>query len=492
MIIHHHIGFNTQGLSYLPVDDISFVKDAYEYAEKAHQGIFRKDKSPYISHPLAVVEQLSLLKLDKEILAAAFLHDVIEDTDISAVEIEHLFGAKVTELVQGVTKLEKLENLHKDEMQAKNLEKMILAMTQDVRVIIIKLADRLHNMQTLDAMTKHKQYRIARETQDVYVQIAGKLGMYCFKRPLEDLAFKYLYPYRHTILQKKLVLNLCTHTAKIKQIQAEIKDYLQDNKLNADVIVNQKNISRIYKAMKETALSFDNISSVFSYSIVVNNIKHCYKVLGLIHHLYRPLPGRFKDYTASPKSNGYQSLHTKVITKEGSIIEIQILTQAMKQKASYGIIVCLLNRTDQMGEIAQKTRQWFNCLINLQQDSDTSREFYQQFIQEIKQLKIQVLTPAGDIHELPEGSSVLDFAYSIHTEIGHHAISALSNQKQVNLSHVLINGDVLQVLTNQLHSPKPNWLDWVKTSKAKINIKKALRKSAKENHQTVKRLGIEE
>jgi GTP diphosphokinase / guanosine-3',5'-bis(diphosphate) 3'-diphosphatase len=469
------INLNMSLLSYLNISDIIFVQKAYEFAEKVHRGITRKDGSQYITHPIAVVEKLAAAYLDKYTLAAALLHDVIEDTETSKEEIQHLFGKKVAELVQGVTKLDKLENLHLEDLKAKNIEKIILAMTKDARVIIIKLADRLHNMETLCSMKKNKQYRIARETQDIYVQLAGKLGMYYFKRPLENLSFQYLYPYRYQILGKKINLNSSLNMEKKESLQKNLLMELKDNHVKAEVLINRKNISRIYKAMKETGLSFDDITSGFSYSIVVDNIKDCYEVLGLVHQKYRPLPGRFKDYIASPKANGYQSLHTKVITQEGSFVEIQILTENMQKKASHGVICCLLNQPNQPSEIDYKTKQWFKSLINLQEESLSSSEFIEQFKLEIKQSKNHILTPKSDLYELLEGSTVIDFAYAIHTDIGNHAISALVNHKRVALSHCLENGDVVQIITNQSSSPKPVWLDWVATSKAKIQIKKSIR-----------------
>jgi len=475
MTVQISSGLNTKQISYLSFNDISFVQDAYDYADKAHRGVLRKDGTPYITHPLAVVEKLAALSLDKETLAAALLHDVIEDTEISEAEIQQRFGNKVAELVQGVTKLNQLENIHLEEKQAKNLEKMILAMTRDVRVILIKLADRLHNMETLCSMTKESQLRIARETQDIYVQLAGRLGIYYFKRPLENMAFQYLYPYRFEILGKKQTANTDANAEKIELLQASIQTELKTNQVKAKVLINQKNISRIYKGMKETGLSFNDITSGFSYSIIVEDIKSCYEVLGLMHMKYRPLPGRLKDYLASPKSNGYQSIHTKLISKEGELIEVQILTKEMQKKASYGVICCLLNKPNQPNEIALETKQWFESLINLQQDSSSSNEFLEQFRQEVKQQKKHVLTPKGKVHDFLEGSTVIDFAYAIHTEIGNHAISALVNLKRVALSHLLNNGDVIQIITNQSASPKPIWLDWALTSKAKVNIKRSLR-----------------
>jgi len=469
--------FNQQKIDYLNFKDMMLVMNAYDYAFELHKNIRRKDGADYISHPLAVAEKLAEIHMNKHVLMAALLHDTIEDTNITEREIKEKFGVKVAELVQGLTKLEQLEKLSKEEKQAKNLEKMILAMAQDISIIIIKLADRLHNMETLCSMKPESQRRIAKETQIIYVQLAGKLGMYLYKRALENLSFQYLYPYRYQILTNKIQAVHQTNVKQIERIKQQLVTSLEENKLLALVLINHKNIARIYKAMKETKSSFDVVTSGLSYSIIVDKRSDCYQVLGIVHELFQPIPGRFTDYIAMPKSNGYQSLHTKVIGDEGNMIEIQILTTLMKKISDYGIVCCELNQKEQRSKVQKNTTKWLEHLVQLQKNTQSSEEYFEEIKTELIQDKIQVLSPEGRVYEFPNNATALDYAYKIHTEIGEHAISAIINNKSAQLSQQLKTGDVIKIATNSAISPKQNWLEMVRTSKAKANIRRYLRKS---------------
>ncbi len=465
-----------QKLTYLSEDKRLMVYKAVSFAEKAHQGVFRKDGTPYISHPLAVLEKLADLKLNHHILCAAALHDVIEDTTVTKKELEKKFNTTVAELVDGVTKLEQLKSLNLEEKQANNLYKMLVAMVKDPSVFIIKLADRLHNMETLSAMKRTSQRRIAKETSEIYIQMAGLLGVYYFKRPLQDLAFKYLYPYRYQVLEKKY--------QRVSQLNAEARLFVQqqmikrlnEQAITSEVLINTKNISRIYKSMKESGLAFDKITSGLSFSILVDTSAQCYEVLGLIHDLFTPIPGRFKDYIGMPKINGYQSLHTKVVSNQGYMVEIQILTHAMRQTAMFGLIDKLLNRTVQEPLTDFKAFDWVSDFTQLQESKVSNKDLLKQVKEELAQNKIHVLTPKGDVHELPANATALDFAFSVHTEVGLYASSAIVNHRSCELSRKLKEGDIIQIITTQFKNARPVWLDWVATSRAKACVNKAINK----------------
>ncbi|MDH3350489.1 MAG: bifunctional (p)ppGpp synthetase/guanosine-3',5'-bis(diphosphate) 3'-pyrophosphohydrolase [Gammaproteobacteria bacterium] len=458
--------------SYLPADQIEMVIQAYEFGAAAHAGQKRQSGEDYISHPVAVAQELADMHLDAQAIAAAILHDVAEDTDVSITDIEEKFGAEVALLVDGVSKLDQIQFRSRAEAQAESFRKMMLAMIEDIRVILVKLADRLHNMQTLDAMPASKKARIARETLDIYAPIANRLGINRFKVLLEDLGFRHLYPLRYRVLDKALRRSKGNQRQMVKKISEEFSATLADEGIEAEVIGREKHLYSIYKKMSEKKRLLSDIVDVYGFRIVVDNVNDCYKVLGLVHGLYKPMPGRFKDYVAIPRINGYQSLHTTLFGPKGQPLEVQIRTRHMDRVAESGVASHWQYKAEDKSDATpqRRARDWLANLAELQR-SGTSEEFLESVKVDLFPDKIYVFTPKGDIMPMPKGSTTVDFAYAVHTGIGNRCVAAKINRGLVPLRTQLQNGQTVEVVTARGARPNPNWLSFVRTAKARNAIR---------------------
>ncbi len=455
----------------IPELDEARILDAFEFAQKSHKDQKRKSGEPYIIHPLAVAYNLLSLSPDEDTIIAALLHDVLEDTDVTPKEIEKKFGATVLKLAQGVEKISKIQLQGKDR-QIGSLRKMFLAMAEDLRVIFIKLADRLHNMSTLDSMPPEKQKRMSQETINIYAPIAGRLGIYHFKTPLEDLAFKYLYPKDYQWLKKEIGKLESKREKKIVKIANLLKLKLKNSDLEFEISGRVKHFYSIYKKMQnQNKESLEQIYDIFALRIIVNTTGECYAVLGDIHKHWTPLSYRFKDYIAVPKPNGYQSLHTTIIgvlgDKKAQPVEIQIRTKKMHKESEYGIA----SHWAYKEQTSKERTRWVQGLVDLEQSLQDNIEFEENLKNDTFGDRIFVLTPGGDIKDLPNGATPVDFAYSIHTEVGHRCIGAKVNEKIVSLDYPLSNGDVTEILTNKNGKPNQFWLNFAITSHAKQRIK---------------------
>tara|TARA_Y100001970_G_scaffold288855_1_gene417341 strand:+ start:21573 stop:23717 length:2145 start_codon:yes stop_codon:yes gene_type:complete len=461
---------------YLEPKKVQQVHKAYELASKAHSGQFRSSGDPYVSHPIAVAQILSSFKMDEDSLSAAMLHDVIEDTDIKKAKIEKRFNKDVAELVDGVSKLDKLRISSTDENQAENLQKMILAMSKDIRVIVVKLADRLHNMRTLSYLDKDKQIRIAKETLEIYAPIAQRIGMNNIYRELEDLSFKTIYPVRFNRLVSAVKKNRGGKQKTLNKIEKKLSKRLLDNGIPSVVEGREKHIYSIYRKMKERRRSFSEIMDVYAIKIIVDNPVNCYTALGQIHSLFKPVEGRFKDYIAIPKSNGYQSIHTGVMGSEGFNIEVQIKTQEMDEMAENGIASHWLYKTGSRLDTRpqKKARKWVANLLELKNNFDNSEEFINSIKTDLFPDEIYVFTPKGDIIELSYGSTAVDFAYAVHTDVGHHTRACRINKKISPLSLPLESGQTVEILQNKLPQTSPAWLNFVVTPRARNAIRQYL------------------
>lgn len=457
--------------SYFPDADTELVVKAYQYAKKCHEGQTRLTGEPYIQHPLHVTLILCEMRMDLSSICAGLLHDVVEDCKITLEEISQNFSPTIASLVDGVTKIGKIPYKSKAEQQSENFRKMLIYMGSDIRVILIKLADRLHNMRTLSSMKPHKQVEIASETMEIYAPISNRLGMNKLKSELEDLSFRYLkpeiyYKIKEEISQTKEDRQSYTNNV-IKDIQAKLSEY----GIKADVTGRPKHFYSIYKKMEKDALEAKDIHDLIAFRILVENIPECYKALGVIHSVYIPIPGRFKDYIAVPKENSYQSLHTTVIGPQNHRIEVQIRTQEMHLVAEQGIAAHWKYKEGVIDQKDQKQLQWVNRLLEWQKEFDDPAEFIDSVKSEIFDESIFVFTPAGEVKELSMGSSALDFAYSVHTDVGHHCIGAKVNGKLVPIKHKLKNGDNVEILTSPNQSPSRDWLKFVKSTKARAKIR---------------------
>src|SRR5512144_929043 len=453
--------------NYLPPPDIALVERAFEFSESAHRGQFRKSGEPYITHPLAVASILSQWRLDAHGLAAALLHDVMEDTTVTKSEIESSFGKPVAEMVDGVSKLDQLEFSTLEDAQAESFRKMLLAMAKDVRVILIKLADRLHNMRTLDAMARAHRRRIAHETLDIYAPLANRLGLNALYLELQDLAFKYLYPMRYRVLANAIK----AARGNRREVMNRLLDVIRDGFAKADIAAHvsgrEKTIYSVYKKMKEKHYTFSQVFDIYGVRVLVADATTCYAALGVLHTLYKPIPGKFKDYIAIAKANGYQSLHTTLFGPFGSPIEIQIRTQEMHRIAEAGVAShWLYKSTDaQLSELQRKTHQWLQSLLDMQSESADSVEFLEHLKVDLFPDEVYVFTPKGKIMALPHGATCVDFAYSVHTDIGNRCVAAKVNHELVPLRTELKNGDRVEVITAAHAHPNPIWLSYVKTGK---------------------------
>jgi GTP pyrophosphokinase len=462
---------------YLKPEDLARVESAYLFSEAAHSGQFRASGDPYISHPLAVANILAQLHLDSQALSAALLHDVVEDTAITNAEINKRFGKPVADLVDGVSKLDRIEFETHEEAQAENFRKMLLAMARDVRVILIKLADRLHNMRTLDAVPVAKRKRVARETIDIYAPIANRLGLNSIYQELEDLAFRYLYPARYRVLSKALKSARGNRREVVGKVEEAINKRLKKDSIDAVVHGREKHLYSIYSKMREKHLSFAKVHDVFGFRIIVKDVPSCYLVLGALHALYKPIPGKFKDYIAIPKANGYQSLHTTLFGPFGSPIEAQIRTQEMHKIAEAGVAShWLYKSTDaSLNELQKKTHQWLQSLLEIQSGTGDSTEFLEHLKVDLFPDAVYVFTPKGKILSLPRGATAVDFAYAVHTDIGNRCVAVKINDELMPLRTELKNGERVEIITASHAKPNPLWLNYVITAKARSHIRHFLK-----------------
>ncbi|MGZ5093885.1 MAG: RelA/SpoT family protein [Burkholderiales bacterium] len=458
---------------YLKPEDLTQLESAYHFSKAAHEGQYRKSGEPYISHPLAVADILAQWHMDPQALTAALLHDVTEDTQVTKTEISRNFGKPVAELVDGVSKLDKIEFETHEKAQAENFRKMLLAMARDVRVILIKLADRLHNMRTLDAVEPLKRRRIARETLEIYAPIANRLGLNSIYQELEDLSFKHLYPDRYRVLAKAVKAARGNRREVVSKVMDAVKRKLRDNSVEALVHGREKHLYSIYRKMREKHLSFAQVTDVFAFRIIVKDVQSCYLALGALHGLYKPIPGKFKDYIAIAKANGYQSLHTTLFGPFGSPIEIQVRTHEMHKIAEAGVASHWLYRSSDasLSELQQKTHQWLQSLIEMQSESGDSVEFLEHLKVDLFPDEVYVFTPRGQIMALPRGATAVDFAYAVHTDIGNRCVAVKINQELMPLRTEIKNGDRVEIITAAHAKPNPLWLNFVVTAKARSHIR---------------------
>jgi GTP pyrophosphokinase len=463
--------------AYLRPEDISQLESAYHFSEAAHEGQFRQSGEPYISHPLAVANILAQWHLDPQALTAALLHDVMEDTSVTKTEITKNFGSPVADLVDGLSKLDKIEFETHERAQAENFRKMLLAMARDVRVILIKLADRLHNMRTLEAIDPGKRQRIARETLEIYAPIANRLGLNSIYQELEDLSFRYLYPDRYRVLAKALKAARGNRRELVGKVLASVQRRLKENGLDAQVQGREKHLYSIYRKMREKHLSFAQVLDVFGFRIVVKNVHACYIAVGALHGLFKPIPGKFKDYIAIPKANGYQALHTTLFGPFGTPIEVQIRTSEMHKIAEAGVASHWLYKSSDtsLSELQKKTHQWLQSLIQMQSESGDSVEFLEHLKVDLFPDEVYIFTPKGQIMALPRGATAVDFAYAVHTDIGNRCVAVTINQELLPLRTELKNGDRVEIVTAAHAKPNPLWLNFVVTAKARSHIRHFLK-----------------
>ncbi len=459
---------------YLGSYQLRRVRAAYLFSEKAHAGQRRLDGNPFIQHPLEVSRILGGMRMDHQTISAAILHDVIEDTDITKEQIQRKFGREIAELVDGVTKLDQLTFDNHEEAQASNLRKMFLSMTHDIRVIIVKLADRLHNMRTLGALPAAKRRRIAKETLEIYAPIAERLGMDNMRLELESLGFLCLYPTRHNVLQKNREKLQGNRRALINRLCKSIESQLEQDGLEAHVYGREKNLYSIYRKMKRKRISFQKISDIYAFRIIVNSVSDCYLTLGGVHGVHKPVPGTFKDYIAIPKTNGYQSLHTTLFGPAGIRVEIQIRTREMERVAEAGIAAHWLYKSGGAKANVQahrSTNRWFREILELQQKTVEPEEFLEHVKIDLFPEEVYVFTPKGDIMKLPRGATVVDMAYAIHTDVGNRCVEARIDLSPVPLSTKLGSGQTVEIITSPLSQPNPQWLNFVATARARTNIR---------------------
>lgn len=462
--------------TYLSTEQIQQVRRAYFYAEQAHTGQRRRSGEPYIIHPLAVANILADMRLDYQSLMAAMLHDVIEDTGIPKIALSEQFGDVVTELVDGVSKLTHIKFESKEEQQAENFQKMVLAMAKDIRVMLVKLADRLHNLRTLGALRPDKRRRIGRETLDIYAPVAHRLGLNSVRVEMEELCFDAMYPMRSGLIRKAVTSARGNRKELVDKISSSLRNRLNEENLPCRVLGREKHMFSIYSKMKEQRKSLADILDVYGFRIVVESVDMCYRILGAVHNLYKPIPGRFKDYIAIPKTNGYQSLHTTLIGISGVPIEIQIRTEEMDAMANHGIASHWLYKTDN-NEVtgSQHAQQWVQNLLELQKSAGSPIEFIEHVKVDLFPDEIYVFTPKGRIMELAKGSTTVDFAYAVHTDVGNSCIACRVDRQLAPLSSKLQNGQTVQIITAPGAQPNPAWLSFVVTGKARSNIRHYLK-----------------
>jgi len=463
--------------TYLPPAQIERVREAYDYGAEKHQGQKRVSGEPYITHPVAVADILADLRLDGDTLVAAILHDVIEDTPTAKAEIASLFGQVVAELVDGVSKLDQIQFKNRQEAQAESFRKMLLAMVRDIRVIMVKLADRTHNMRTLGVMPPIKRRRSARETLEIYAPIAERLGLYAVKLELEDLGFRALYPYRYKVLERELKRARGNQKEFIGKIAESIKGALKKVGVGGGVEGREKHLYSIYKKMQTKGISLNEMVDVYGFRIIVDSADTCYRVLGIVHSLYKPMPGRFKDYIAIPRVNGYQSLHTTLFGPNGIPIEVQIRSEQMHRVAESGIAAHWKYKSggDVYGGIeADRAREWLANLVQIQ-EGGSSEEFLESVKVDLFPDKVYVFTPKGKILRLPSGATAVDFAYAIHTDVGNRCVAAKVDRRLVPLRTPLRNGQTVEIITAKGATPNPSWSGFLVTAKARAAIRQYLK-----------------
>jgi RelA/SpoT family (p)ppGpp synthetase len=465
--------------AYLTPDQIDDIRRAYFYSERAHEGQFRRNGDPYITHPLAVANILCDMRMDPQSIMAAMLHDVIEDTGVTKENIAEQFGSEVAELVDGVTKLTQVRFNSKAEAQAENFRKMMLAMTQDTRVILVKLADRLHNMRTLSVLSPEKQKRIAKETLEIYAPIANRLGMNDFRIEFEDLGFYALFPMRAPLIKKAVMAARGNRKEMLQSIKETLEKRLKEEGLNVRVTGREKHLYSIYDKMREKKKSFAEIMDVYGFRLITDSVDTCYRALGIVHSLYKPIPGKFKDYIAIPKANGYQSLHTILKGQHGVPIEIQIRTEAMESMANSGIAAHWLYKKEGESGFTNtsqtRAREWMKSLLELQRNAGDSMEFIENVKIDLFPDEVYVFTPKGRILTLPVGSTPVDFAYAVHTDIGNTCVAARVDNRLTPLSLTLATGQTVEIITAPGARPNPAWLSFVISSKARSGIRNFLK-----------------
>ncbi len=470
----------TAKLGYLTKLDVDNIRSAYRFADEAHLGQLRNSGEPYITHPIAVAQQCAEWKLDAQALMAALLHDAIEDCGVTKPELIEKFGAPVADLVDGLTKLEKLEFNTREENQAESFRKMLLAMARDVRVILIKLADRTHNMRTLGDAPREKWARISSETLDIYAPIAHRLGLNTTYRELQDLAFQYLHPWRYATLAKALQKSRGRRRDVIKRVQSEVESAFALEAIPVEIFGREKTLYSIYRKMDDKHLSFAQVTDIYGFRVIVRALNACYTAMGVLHQQYKPLSGKFKDYIAIPKINGYQSLHTTLVGPFGTNIEFQLRTEAMHVVAESGVAAhWLYKAADPEGDASQRLgAQWLQSLLDIQHETRDAAEFWDHIKIDLFPEAVYVFTPKSQILAMPRGATIVDFAYAIHSDVGHRAVSAKVNGAQVPLRSELNNGDVIEIMTTAIASPNPVWLSFVRTGKARSKIRHHLKTMA--------------
>ncbi|WP_269618936.1 bifunctional GTP diphosphokinase/guanosine-3',5'-bis pyrophosphate 3'-pyrophosphohydrolase [Zhongshania sp. BJYM1] len=480
---------------YLSDDQVKQVRRAYYYAEQAHEGQNRRSGEPYVTHPLAVATILSEMHMDAQSLMAAMLHDVIEDTSVTKQGLSNQFGDVVAELVDGVSKLTRIEFQSKAEQQAENFQKMALAMAKDIRVILVKLADRLHNMRTLGAMPPEKRRRIARETLEIYAPIAQRLGMHNIRVEFEDLGFMSMHPMRARRIRKSITTRFGDRKKTISTIRESIENCLTEEGHTANVIGREKHLFSVYTKMRNKRKSLKEIMDLYAFRIVVDSVDTCYRVLGCVHSLYKPVPGQFKDYIAIPKANGYQSLHTVLFGLEGVPIEIQIRTHEMEEMANNGIAAHWLYKSNELepkrNSSHARARQWVQGLLEMQERAGDSLEFIENVKIDLFPDEVYVFTPRGDIMELPAGATAVDFAYAVHSDVGNSCVACRINRRLAPLSETLQSGQTVEVITTPGAQPNPAWLHFVVTAKARTGIRHYLKHQRKTEAVTLGRRMLE-
>ena len=461
---------------YLQDEQIEDVLRAYEFGAQAHEGQTRMSGEPYISHPVAVAQTLADMHLDPQTIIAAILHDVVEDTEVDLEKLEANFGQEVAALVDGVSKLDQMQFTSRAEAQAESFRKMMLAMIEDIRVILVKLADRMHNMETLDAMPREKQARIARETLEIYAPIANRLGINHMKVALEDLGFRFLHPYRYSVLDNALKRSKGSQKQIVKRISDRIMSAMAEEDIEGEVRGRQKHLYSIYKKMVGKRRTLGDVVDVYGFRIVVDDVNTCYRVLGIVHGLYKPMPGRFKDYIAIPRINGYQSLHTTLFGPKGLPLEVQIRTTDMDRVAESGVAAHWQYKAiDKSTATPQRrARDWLARLEEIQK-TGTSEEFLESVKVDLFPDKIYVFTPKGDIMPMPKGATVVDFAYAVHTDIGNRCVAGKIDRQLVPLRTALLNGQTVEIITARGAKPNPNWVSFVTTAKARSAIRQYMK-----------------
>jgi GTP pyrophosphokinase/guanosine-3',5'-bis(diphosphate) 3'-pyrophosphohydrolase len=466
-------------LSYLAKADLKLVREAYKFADEAHLGQFRASGLPYITHPIAVAGLCADWKLDAQAVMAALMHDTIEDQGVTKAELIEKFGAPTADLVDGLTKLDKLQFNTREEGQAESFRKMLLAMARDVRVILIKLADRLHNMRTMQAMVSEKRQRIARETLDIYAPIAHRLGLNQTYRELQDLCFELLYPWRHAALTKAVKRARGHRRDIVERVQKDVERAFGQHKMKVQVSGREKTVYAIYRKMREKHAGFAQVSDIFGFRVVVPTLSECYLALGVLHQLYKPVPGRFKDYIAIPKANGYQSLHTTLVSPLGTAVEFQMRTEAMHAVAEKGIAAHWLYKAGDKSTAAADAQRlstmWLQSLLDIQDETRDAAEFLEHVKIDLYPDAVYVFTPRSKILALPRGATPVDFAYAIHSDVGQHTVAAKVNGEPVALRTVLKSGDVVEIITAPGARPNPAWLSMVRTGRARSKIRQHLK-----------------